>query len=402
MMQASSDPNAAASQFRCDNCGGVLLYDPASRGLKCKHCKAAGNPAMLAGAGPGPREIPLSIGLTAAPRGLGTPAQAVQCNECGATVTLGPEERSGACIYCASPMVVTSPAGNQLITPESLVPFTVAQDVAAHSFGTWLKGLWFRPNDLGKLAKLEKINGVYVPYWTFDADVRSDWTAERGWNYQETEEYSTVENGETVYKTRTVTKTRWESAWGWREDSFDDVLVCGSKGVPPDLVDKLTTFQTTQLVPYSPAYLSGWRAEAYVVDLPAGWQLAQKKMADVQETRCGSDVGGDTHRALSVRTGFANETFKHVLLPVYVGAYRYGNKPYQVLINGQTGEVVGKAPYSIWKILAAVLVALAFVSIVGFLIMRSQEPAPSNKPTPTATGKPATPPPATPTPTKKK
>lgn len=388
MMQATSDPNASATQFRCDNCGGVLLYDPGVRGMRCKHCKAQGNPQLLAGDGHGPREIPLSIGLTAPPRGLGTASQSVQCNECGATVSLGAEERSGACIYCASPMVVTVPAGNQLITPESLVPFTVTNEIAAHSFQTWLKGLWFRPSDLAKLAKLEKIAGVYVPYWTFDSDVRSDWTAERGWNYQEIEEYETEENGETVVRTRSVTRTRWESAWGWREDSFDDVLVCASKGVPPELVDKLTSFQTSELVAYSPGYLSGWRAEAYVIDLPNAWQRAQGIIANTQESRCGSDVGGDTHRGLSVRTQFANETFKHVLLPVYVAAYRYGNKPFQVLINGQTGEVVGKAPYSIWKILFTVLAVIAVISAIAWAMMAAQDkpskPTPS-KPTPAAT-----------------
>ncbi|MCC6644200.1 MAG: hypothetical protein IT374_01340 [Polyangiaceae bacterium] len=380
MMQATQDPNASAQQFACDACGGTLLYDPGSKSLKCKHCKAVAPPARLVPTTPGPREIPLRAGLAMqAPTGLGVQLQAVQCNSCGATVNMGPEERAGACSFCASPMVVTVAAGANLISPESLVPFQITKDHATSGFNVWLKGLWFRPSDLAKLAKLDKVQGVYVPYWTFDADVRSDWTAERGWNYQETEWYTDSQGNQ---QSRTVTKTRWEHASGWRQDHYDDVLVCASKGVPAELVDKLTSFQTTHLVAYSPGYLAGWKAEAYVVQLPDAWSQGQKKIFTEQEKKCGSDVGGDTHRALVVQNHTGNETFKHVLLPIYVAAYRYGDKPYQVLINGQTGEVVGKAPWSVLKIALAVLAALAFCAAMAALVMYFQhEPAPKSAPT---------------------
>jgi hypothetical protein len=392
MMQAAGDPNATAEQLRCESCGGVLLYEPAVSALKCKHCKAVGGPHLLAPRTSGARELSLQAGLTNLPRGFGTVAQAVQCNECGATVTLSPEERSGACLYCASPMVVTVAAGQTTITPESLIPFQVWKDRATEAFRGWLGGLWFRPNDLSKMAKLEQIAGVYVPYWTFDAEVRSDWTAERGYHYTETETYQTTENGQSVTRTRQVTKTRWEHASGWRQDHFDDVLVCGSKGVPEPLVDKLATFDTKRLLPYSPGYLAGFRAEAYVVDLPQAWQKAQKKIDDEQERRCGSDVGGDTHRSLSVRTQTSRETFKHVLLPLYVAAYRYNDKPFQVLVNGQTAEVVGRAPYSFWKIALAVLAVLAVLALI-FVLTRESKKAPPTTTTTTTTTQPVKAPP---------
>lgn len=393
MMQATQDPNASAQQFACDQCGGTLLYDPGAKSLKCKHCKAVAPPSKLVPTSPGPREIPLQVGLMMqAPKGLGAPLQAVQCNSCGATVNMAPEERSGACSFCASPMVVTVAAGANLISPESLVPFQITKDNATSGFNVWLKGLWFRPSDLSKLAKLDKVQGVYVPYWTFDAHVRSDWTAERGWNYQETEWYTDSQGNQ---QTRTVTKTRWEHAAGWRQDHYDDVLVCASKGVPADLVDKLTSFQTSHLLAYSPGYLAGWKAEAYVVELPDAWKRGQQKIFDQQRSKCASDVGGDTHRALVVQNQTSGETFKHVLLPIYVAAYRYGDKPYQVLINGQTGEVVGKAPWSIIKIALAILGFVAFCAVMAAIVMHFQKkPAP---PTP-APAKPAA---TTPAPKKK-
>lgn len=353
---------AQADQFRCDNCGGVLLYDPAQRGLRCKHCKAQAGPERLA---PMPgyqvREVPLAQGLARPPMGLGVALEGLECRECGATVNMQPGERSATCVYCASPTVVTVQKSDQMITPESLIPFLLPEEKAVENYKKWLGGLWFRPNDLSKLARLEQVYGVYVPYWTFDATVHSSWTAERGHHYTETETYTETENGETVTKTREVQRTRWEPAWGSRTDHHDDVLVCASKGVPEKLADRLCTFATSQLIPYSPGYLCGWRAESYAIDLPSAWDRGRSKIDRIQESRCAGDVGGDTHRSLSVSSSYKDETFKHVLLPLFVAAYRYKDKPYQVLVNGQSGEVVGDAPYSVWKILMAVAAVLLLI-----------------------------------------
>jgi DNA-directed RNA polymerase subunit RPC12/RpoP len=288
--------------------------------------------------------------------------RSIQCKECGATVNLGPHDQTANCTYCASSMVMEVPNDPNLITPESLVPFKVPSKQAAEQFKSWLRGLWFRPNNLKHMAQLEQIAGVYVPFWTFDADVSSRWTAERGWYYYETETYTETENGQTVTRTREVRRTRWEPAWGSRFDHYDDVLVCGSRGMPENLVDRFSTFDTGALVHYAPGYLAGWRAESYAVDLPSAWGRAQGKIEASQQARCAGDVGGDTHRGLSVTNEYSHETFKHVLLPVYVAAYRYQGKPYRFLVNGQTGEVVGEAPYSFWKIffLVAFILAVAF------------------------------------------
>lgn len=367
---------ASGEQFKCPQCGGQMTYDAQVQGLRCGYCKhtmpvpQGATSGVFAGfpTGPGPREIPISQGLSMAPKGLGTPLQTVQCRDCGATVNLGPNERTATCTYCASNQVVPQAPDPNLITPESLVPFQVPKERASGEFKNWIGGLWFRPNNLKAMAQLEAIVGVYVPFWTFDAHVDSQWQAERGWYYYETEYYTTVENGETVQRERQVQRTRWESAWGSRHDFFDDVLVCGSKGLPANLVSKMTTFNTKALVGYQAGYLAGWRAESYAIDLPLAWQQARANMDQQVRARCGSDVGGDTHQGLSVNANYSKETFKHVLLPVYVAAYRYNNKPYRFLVNGQTGEVVGEAPYSFWKIALTVLFFLAIAAIIAVVV----------------------------------
>ena len=369
--QAPADPSG--QQFKCPDCGGAMAYDAGVRALKCGFCpKTMAPPSVGPQVGAGPREIPLSQGFALAPKGLGTPVQSVNCKECGATVNLGPNDRTAACTYCASAMVMPVETDANLIRPESLVPFQVPKERATASFKEWLAGLWFRPNNLKSMARLEQIVGVYVPYWTFDCNVHSEWSAERGWYYYETEEYTTTENGQTTTQTRQVQRTRWESAYGWRQDHYDDVLVCGSKGLPEKLAGKFSTFNTTALVAYAPSYLAGWRAESYAIDLPNAWTRAQTRVDESQRGRCSGDVGGDTHRSLSVSNQFSGETFKHVLLPVYVAAYRYQNKPYRFLVNGQTGEVVGESPLSVWKIMLLVVTILV-VAAIGYFIWQSQQ-----------------------------
>jgi hypothetical protein len=114
-----------------------------------------------------------------------------------------------------------------------------------------------------------------------------------------------------------------------------------------------------------------------------GWALGQKKIESSQTDKCARDVGGDTHRMLSVSNQFSNITFKHVLLPIWIAAYRYNGKVFRFLVNGQTGEVVGQAPWSIWKILALVAAILAIVgAVVAYVVLQNSNGAsrPSSTP----------------------
>jgi hypothetical protein len=251
------------------------------------------------------------------------------------------------------------------------------------------------------MAQVQEMGGVYVPFWTFDAMVHSNWTADAGYYYYETEHY-TDSNGNR--QTRQVQRTRWQRAHGSRNDFFDDTLVCASKGLPEVLVTKFTTFDTKQLVPYQPQYLAGWRAEVYAVELLDGWVIAQRIMGNTQRTRCSSDVPGDTQRDLHVNNSFSRETFKHVLLPIWIAAYRYKGKPYQFLVNGQTGEVVGKAPWSLGKIALLVLVILAAIGAAVFFAdqQNTSERSPATpKRTPTVDVTPRVAPPPKPLPAPK-
>ncbi len=365
----SKDARSAA--FRSPACQAEMTFDAAAQRLACQHC----GETVAVAAEEGQRSIvehDLRRGLAHdLQQGLGLEVRTSRCEECGATVSFPPQVTATACAFCGSARVLDQAARNNLIRPESVVPFQVDQATATRRFADWLRRLWFRPSDLKRRARVQQVDGVYVPYWTFDAAVSSSWTAEAGYYYYVTEQVTETDaQGREVHKTRRVQHTRWEPAWGSRADAYDDVLICASRGLPADLVMRLSSFDTHGLKPYEPSFLAGWKAEEYSVDLDEAWTRAVKLMESSQVQRCGQDVPGDTHRRLSVTNRFSGETFKHVLLPIWISAYRYGDKIYRFLVNGQTGEVVGKAPWSVLKI-ALFIAGLLLAAALAYLYLRT-------------------------------
>jgi hypothetical protein len=360
-----------SQRFTCSECAAEQKYDAATGKLKCDHCGATRDVPTGTGT---IVEYDFFQGVAAAPKGLaaGAGVRSSKCQECGANVVFPDGVTAATCTFCGSARVLEQAENANAIRPESLVPFGIDKKRANQAFADWLAKLWFRPSDLRRMAKVQEVAGVYVPFWTYDAHVESSWTAEAGYYYYITEEYTAQENGQSVVKTRQVQRTRWERAWGHRADDYDDLLVCASVGLPRELADRFASFDTTQLVPYAPGFLAGWRAEEYAVDLQAGFGFAQEKIVKEQERRCGKDVPGDTQRSLRVDNTLSDVTFKHVLLPVWIAAYRYRNKVFRFLVNGQTGEVVGKAPWSILKITLFVLSLILLVVALYLLFGRSK------------------------------
>ena len=370
MASQSPDEKSGAKTFHCPGCKAEMTFNAGDQKMSCQFC---GHKLEIP-ARDGQRSIvehDLYKGLArGAPTGLGTPVRTTRCEDCGATVSFPEKMTATACDFCGSSKILDQEQNRELIRPESVVPFKIDRKAASRAFSGWLKKLWFRPSNLKRLASVTEIKGVYVPYWTFDSRVSSDWTAEAGYHYHETESYTeTDDDGQEIEKTREVQKVEWEPAWGSRSDFFDDLLVCASGGLPEDLADRLDSFDTGGLKVYDPAFLAGWKAEEYSRDLNASWELAVGRMESSQRERCASDVPGDTHRFLNVTNRFSEETFKHVLLPIWISAYRYRGKIFRFLVNGQSGEVVGKAPWSVLKIalFAAVVASLVALGILLYL-----------------------------------
>lgn len=275
------------------------------------------------------------------------------CPNCAARVEVADTDHALECPFCATPVVVGSGAHRQ-IKPQALIPFALTEREAHRAIEHWLKGLWFAPNGLKKYASASRaMDGIYTPYWTYDAKTESLYRGQRGTDH--TRSVSDGKGGR-----RSETTTTWRRVTGQVRMAFDDVLVLASESLPKRFTDALAPWDLTALAPYQSEFLSGFRAEAYSIDLEAGMTEAQARMDQAIHQAIRRDIGGDHQRVDHVDTQIWDVTFKHILLPVWLAAYRYRGKSYRFVVNGQTGKVMGERPYSAFKI--------AFALILGGLL----------------------------------
>lgn len=355
-----------ARAFPCKGCGANVEFSPGTQTLKCPYCEWENHipqsPAEV-------RELDLREAL-ADTRALETIERiAVRCGGCGAQVVLPEGVTADRCSFCDNPMVAQGQS-RQLIQPKAVLPFSVSDRQARDSFDRWLSSLWFAPNDLKKGARGDALDGVYIPFWTFDAETESFYTGQRGEYYYVDETYTVQEDGKSVRKTRKVRRTRWHPASGVVWVHFDDVLITGSETLPRALVDRLQPWDLGALVPFDDRYVAGFRAECYQVDLEAAYDHAKRSMAEAIRRACERDIGGDDQRVHSVNTQHYRVTFKHVLLPLWISAYRYGTRTYRFVINARTGEVQGERPYSWIKITLAAIGVLLVAALLAYLFKR--------------------------------
>ncbi|MDP9192024.1 MAG: zinc ribbon domain-containing protein [Acidobacteriota bacterium] len=364
-MTAEAATKAKVRKFPCEGCGADLRWDPGVTALQCEYC---GFKKIVARAVEGVSEKSVDAALRA-PRDLGWGAErkVIACKRCGAHTTLDPHVSASACAFCGTTAVVEAPPNAAVVRPEGLLPFRITRETALQSFRKWLHSLWLRPNDLKSASRINKMQGAYIPFWTFDAATDSWWTAEAGYFY-----YVNVQvqvNGRT--ETRREQRVRWEPASGFLQLFFDDVPVPASRGVDQTLTRKLEPFPTADLAPYEPSYLSGFLAEENAVDLPEALETAKERMRDEIRTACSREVPGDTQRNLSVNTQFDALAYKNALLPIWISAYDYHGKPYRFLVNGVTGKCTGTAPWSWIKVTLLIMTILTIVMVLVFLFGES-------------------------------
>lgn len=371
----SSEPKttkATTESYTCPKCGGDMSFDAEQGMLACSFCGHAMHSADTV-------ETIDEHDLTEAlhdtkgkAKGFGVELKAIKCQSCGATNNVEPHVTSTNCAFCGSSHVVEQEVDPDLIQPESLIPFGIDSARATRMFREWLGSGLFRPGDLQHFGGAERLNGVYLPFWTFDAHAASSWRAQSGDHYYVNQTVTVTRNGKRVRENRRVQKTRWRPTNGRRSGDYDDVLVYATDSVDVKLLEKIYPFDTGELVTYSPTYLSGWSAESYRIELDKAWELGKTIVQNKEYDECRRDVPGDTHRDLRVSTRLSNLTYKHVLLPVWLASYRYNNKAYRFMINGQTGEVQGQKPISWIRVAIAVAIAIAIIGGIVFLVRQGR------------------------------
>ncbi len=350
-----------ADTIKCSNCSANLKFKPGTESLVCEYCNTQNTISAKA------TEVIendyhqfLNENSAAVPK---QDLSVCKCSNCGASTTLPQNVTSSACPYCDTPLIIQNASTCSIVKPKYLLPFKIERNQAKDKFVGWVKGLWFAPNKLKDYAahSAEKLNGVYMPFWTYDSDTTTNYSGSRGEYYYVTERY-TDSNGKT--QTRSVRHTRWYPASGTVRNNFDDVLVCASNSLPQKLTHDLEPWDLNELTEYDNKFLAGFLSESYQINLESGFETAKKIMNGTITSSVNSDIGGDVQTINSMNTSYNDITFKHILLPLWISAYKYNNKTYRFTINARTGEVQGERPYSAWKIFFLVVSIIAAIAAI--------------------------------------
>ena len=324
-------------EFQCTKCGGRQKFDVAQQGLVCVQCghfEPIAQPQEEAP--PSEQEVPLHVALPS-PRAhtdLGGTLP-VKCRRCGSTTSWSVRQGTVECPFCGTDMVLHAAAEVPLILPQGLIPFQIDDKLAREAVRAWWGKGWFRPPALAKKGVILRMRGVYVPFWTFDNLYRVQWTEQirnHGFDQEEQREYLKM---------------------------FDDVLVCGSDMLSEQVVREFEPYHTKRLVTYQPAYLAGWPVEVSQLSMADASISAREKMVQITRSEFPLDA-----RVTELATEYM--TYKHILLPVWLGEYRYRGRAYHFAVNGQTGKVGGEVPRSpalLFDLIATVGILLPFLAL---------------------------------------
>ncbi len=285
------------------------------------------------------------------------------CENCGSKFMVEHDKIKVNCGFCGSTNVNVEAYDHNYIKPVGIIPFYVSREEAEKFFNKWIKQGWFHPNKLKSLAAIDDLHGVYIPFWTYDAETESQWSGQAGYHYYETRMVRV--NGR--MQQQRVQRTRWERRSGSLRHFFDDVLVVASGGLEQMEVQRLLPYRLEEVVNYDPRLMVSWEAEIYKLEVDKGYHMADQVMDHKIRNMCSAQLGGDTQRNLHVSSHKHSQTFKHIILPVWICSYTYQNKLYHFLINGQTGKVHGDKPLSYIKIAFTVLLFVLLIAFIWWL-----------------------------------
>lgn len=348
----------AVKQFPCTQCGAAFEYSPGTQHITCPYC-GSDNAIPQSEQDIKEHDYLATLALLAEQHTVAHSAT-VTCNSCHAEFTLAANTRADECPFCGS-SVISEPGQHAQLQVDAVLPFNLKPDDARASFAKWLQGLWFAPEKVKRYARADDgFNGIYLPYWTYDSRTVSYYRGMRGDDYY-------VRTRGADGKLRRERRTDWSPVQGTVSCGFDDVLVLASESLPRQQAQQLAPWDLNQFVPYQQEYLSGFRAETYQIELKDGFEHARHQMDRTIQQAVRRDIGGDRQRVHNIASEYNAITFKHVLLPVYMAAYRYKDKVYRFVINGRNGKVHGERPYSWLKIMAAVAGVAVLISLLLYL-----------------------------------
>jgi len=363
--EEKADPTQPQT-YTCPQCGASTKYNVAAGGVACEYCGYQAD-VQAETVGRGAQELEFTLETwQQAEQGWGVERREMHCENCGAILAIDEGAITTTCPFCASNKVNVRAAVSDVLRPGFVIPFQVKADQLVTRAKEWLGKGWFHPSELRSSAMVDHFTGIYLPYWTFDTVIAASWRAEVG--HEKTERY--YDSSSKSWKTRTKIEWRWES--GSVQLHIDDFLVSGSSQLSRVILGRIKSFNLDDLAEYSPDFLAGWQAQAYDITLPEAWEDGKESLRELAKKSCYEDINSSHVRNFSMIADFADETWRYLLLPVYLTSYRFEGKAYQVMANGQNGEIAGQKPVAWWKIwtaVSALLIPGLLLALVGLPLL---------------------------------
>lgn len=315
---------ASADTHKCPGCGSNLIFNDKNGQLNCKSCGSQYYPEFF--------EISDLLTRTNEEEENDfddsdkMKKQEIICNTCGATVVTDHNTASTFCAFCGSPALVTNRL-TKAFKPDYIIPFKLTKKDAEAKFKEWAASKKFIPKDFTSEATLKKITGIYVPFWIIDAECHVD--IEAGGSQESSTDI------------RFFSVNR-KGTFRMRKVPFD-----GSKHINDRLMESIEPFDYSELVPYSSGYLPGYFAERYDLSVKDMAKRISDRFRDYMFETRSAYMNTSKYDKVTVdydRSTSDNYECKYALLPVWFLNYEYEGLYYRIAINGQTGEISGKAP----------------------------------------------------------
>lgn len=355
---------AKLKEFPCPNCSSELNYDAEKRNLICLHCsyvvEISKNAVLITeNAINDFKELPKNSLEEIISK------DRYKCSKCGCETEFSTDIAALECSQCGNNVVNIEAYDTHSIRPSSIIPFFISKNKGIEIFKDWVgKGFW-NDTSLKDLAITESLEGHYVPFWTFDANTHNNWSGYSGSYYYVEESYTDSDNRR---QTRSVQKTDWDYREGEFSLFFDDVLICGNKEISQDYINEIYPYELEKLETLDEKYLLGWHAKAFDKDTNECFEIFKDYAKKIIYSKSEDKLRQDTYRDLEVNTTFSDETYKHIILPIWHCLYLFKGKKYSFIINGQTGKISGEKPLSTTKIVGAVVIII-IVIVLLFLAM---------------------------------
>lgn len=277
-----------------------------------------------------------------------------RCDQCGASMSYDASARTLRCPFCGSEKMTSRPDARTL-KPAGIVPFRIEQSQAETVLREWLgRGFW-KPGDASRSSVVSKVTQVYVPFWVFSATTETAWTADS----------SAVTAG---------ARGNWRPMSGTRNGSYDGMLVGASGTLTPVEVQEIAPFHLSDAVPPDSLDLSDVIVEEFRVTRRDARINAATLVERYEAVQSQQTVPGSV-RNLNANVRIQDMRSLPMLLPIWIMVYQYRNQPYRVLVNGQTGEVYGAAPFSYAKLTGVIggVVVLLLIVIVVIALFASMQ-----------------------------